>query len=133
MTKQIVYTDSNRVAKLDIMYEQLEQNGPMLAALMGLVVVLQVEEHPSGRGKTFIVACKQNVKLFQELNEDDEIPEYRLEFVHDGKFEDPAREASRTNSGRYGFAAIRKTILRVPPVEMAIAIRSARVNNDRRH
>jgi hypothetical protein len=53
--KQICYPDSNRVGKFNITHEQLRNGAerPMLQALFGLCVVFDVEEHESGRGKTY--------------------------------------------------------------------------------
>jgi hypothetical protein len=107
---KIAYANSNRVGRINVLYDVIRDERPMIAALMALCVVLECEDHESGQGKTYVCASE----LFQPLNEGDEIPEYRLEFVYDQPFELPEREAARTNSGKFGFVAIRKTIIRAP-------------------
>jgi len=113
---QIAYPDSNRIGKFNIMHEQLRNGAerPMLQALFGLCVVLQVEDHESGRGKTYYAASE----LFQPLAEDEEIPEYRIEFAAGVPFPNPEHEARRLNSGTFGFVAVRQNIVRVPPAQM---------------
>lgn len=112
---KVAYANSNRVGRINVLYAVIRDERPMIAALMALCVVLECEEHESGRGKTYTCASE----LFQPLNEGDEIPEYRLEFVHDQQFENPEREAARINSGKFGFVAIRNHILRAPLLSIA--------------
>ena len=110
--KEIVYPDSNRIGKFNVTHEILRDGSarPMLQALFGLCVVLDAEEHESGRGKTYITASD----LFQPLAESEEVPEYRIEFACNQAFPNPEHEARRLNSGAFGFIAVRQTILRVP-------------------
>lgn len=107
---KIAYANDNRIGRINVLYEVIRDEREMVGALMALCVVLECEDHESGRGKTYTCASK----LFQPLNDGDEIPEYRLEFVHDQPFELPEREAVRVNSGKFGFVAIRNTIVRAP-------------------
>ena len=113
--KEIVYPGSSRVGKFNLTHELLFDGSarPMLQALFGLCVVLDVEHHESGRGKTYIAASD----LFQSLAENEEVPEYRIEFACNQSFENPEREAQRSNSGAFGFVAIRQIIVRVPPAQ----------------
>ncbi len=115
--KEILYPDSNRIGKFNLAHELLRDGAarPMLQALFGLCVVLEVEEHDSGRGKTYIGASE----LFQPLAEGEEIPEYRVEFVCGMPFQNPEHEASRLESGAFGFVAIRQVIVRVPAAQLA--------------
>lgn len=109
---QVVSTGSNRVGKFLISYELLGNGRErlMLQALMGLCLVLSCDEHESGRGKEYIASSN----LFQPLAEGDEIPQYRIEMTFDSAFDNPEYEASRINSGSFGFVAIRQHIIRVP-------------------
>jgi hypothetical protein len=112
---KIAYQDSNRIGKINILYETIREDRELVGALMALLLpVLHVEDHESGRGKTYYAASE----LFQPIVEDEEIPQYRIEFVHDQPFEDAEREVARVNSGKYGFVAIRNTIVRVPPLHI---------------
>lgn len=110
--KEVIYHDSNRVGKFNIMHELLRDGSarPMLQALFGLCVILETEEHESGRGKVFYAASD----LFQPLSDNEEIPEYRIEFACGMPFPDAEYEQKRTNNGPFGFVAIRQIILRVP-------------------
>lgn len=114
--KEVVFPDSNRIGKFNLTHELLRDGSarPMLQALFGLCIVLDVEEHESGRGKTYLAASE----LFQPLGEGEEIPEYRIEFARNQPFLNPEREAQRVNSGEFGFAAIRQIILRVPAAQL---------------
>lgn len=116
MKKRIAYSESNKLGKFNIPHERDEDDREMLGALFAICVLLEVHEHESGRGRTYIAASE----LFQPLSEGDEIPEYRLEYVCNQHFENEEREARRINSGPFGFVAIRKTIVRVPPVAVGI-------------
>jgi len=113
--KEVAYPDSNRIGKFQILHEALRDGSqrPMLQALFGLCVVLEVDEHESGRGKIYVAASD----LFQALNEGEEIPEYRIECAANMAFENQEHEARRRNSGVFGFVAIRQIIVRVPPVQ----------------
>ena len=113
--RPIAYPDSNRIGKFNIMHERLRNGAerPMLQALFGLCVVLDTQEHESGRGKTFFAASE----LFQPLAEGEEIPEYRIECACNMAFENPERERDRINSGAFGFCAIRQIVVRVPPAQ----------------
>ena len=110
--KEIVYPDSNRIGKFNLTHELLRDGSarPMLQALFGLCVVLDIEEHESGRGKIYIAASD----LFQPLAEDEEVPMYRIEFACGCEFTNPEREQQRLNSGAFWFVAVRQTIVRVP-------------------
>src|SRR4051812_12079480 len=114
--KEIAYPDSNRVGKFNLAHELLRDGAarPMLQALFGLCVILDVEEHESGRGKTYIAAAE----LFQPLAEGEEVPEYRIEFACNQAFANPEHEAKRLDSGAFGFVAIRQIIVRVPPAQL---------------
>lgn len=115
-TKEVVFPDSNRIGKFNLAHELLRDGAqrPMLQALFGLCVVLEVDDHESGHGKTYIAASD----LFRPLAEGEEIPEYRIEFACNQAFDNPEREASRINSGVFGFCAIRQIIVRVPPAQL---------------
>lgn len=121
---QIFYPDSNRLGKMDILYKTLREEREMCGALFSLCVVLHVEDHESGRGKTYYAASD----LFQPISDGAEIPEYRLEFAYDRPFENPEREAARVNSGRFGFVAIRKNIVRVPSLTMGVMPHGAQLH-----
>lgn len=111
--KEVAYTDSNRVGVFNLSFEQ-QQDRELMSSLMQLMVVLEAFPHESGRGTTFICASK----LFQELHEGEEIPEYRLEFDHPSR---PLEEWARkecTKSGAFGWRAIRNIIVRVPPLNI---------------
>lgn len=122
---EIHYPDSNRLAVINMPYEALRNEREMCGALFALLIVLKVEEHESGRGKRYYVACDAGVPLFERLADGSEIPEYRVEFVHGRTFESPDWEARRVNSGEFGFAAIRKTIIRVPAISVGMSAHSA--------
>lgn len=111
---EISYPDSNRVGKFNLASEVLRDGSarPMLQALFGLCVVLDVADHESGRGKTYICASA----LFEPLAEGEEVPEYRIEFAAGMPFPAADHEARRLNNGPFGFVAIRKIVLRVPPL-----------------
>lgn len=117
-TVEIVYPDSNRIGRIWLPFEVLRNgaDAPMLKALFGLCVILKTEPHDNGRGMTYYAASD----LFQPIGEGDEIPEYRLEVVYDSAFDNPERERDRTDSGKFGFCAIRNFILRVPPAQLAV-------------
>lgn len=122
---ELSYPDTNRLGKLLILDRALRDDAAMVGALFGLVKVIKEGRHESGRGKEFYVACPADVPLFEPLREGEEIPEYRVEFVYDRKFERDDLEARRVNNGRFGFVAIRNFIIRVPPIQMHIAAREA--------
>jgi hypothetical protein len=115
--REILYPDSNRVGKFNLLYGLLEDGGarPMLQALLELCAVLEVGEHGSGRGKEYVAVSG----LFQPLGEGEEIPEYRIEFACSTPFPNQEHEARRLNSGAFGFVAIRKTIVRAPAASLA--------------
>jgi hypothetical protein len=117
-TKEISFPDSNRVGKFNVLHEVLRSERGMIGALLGLCTLIESGPHESGRGIEFIAAGP----LFQELAEGEEIPEYRIEMSVE-PFENPEREAARTNSGRFGFVAIRKTVVRVPAASMVAQAR----------
>lgn len=118
---EVAYPNSSRIGSFKVLYETLRDDGPMCGALFALCVILGVEEHESGRGKEYIAASP----LFEELKEGEEIPEYRIEFAYDQPFANPEWEARRVNSGKFGFAAFRKIIVRVPPLQMTLHPRDA--------
>jgi hypothetical protein len=111
---QIVYPNSSRIGRFRVLYETLRADAPMCGALFALCVVLGVEECESGGGKVYLAASP----LFEELKENEEVPEYRIEYAHDGPFENPEWEARRVESGKFRFAAFRKIIVRVPPLQV---------------
>jgi hypothetical protein len=119
-SRQVWFPDSNRIGKFNLLSEVLHDGTqrPMLQALFGLCRILEVIDHESGRGKTYIAASD----LFQPLAEGEEIPEYRIEMACNMPFEDPKRETARINSGSFGFVAIRNIIVRVPPIQMRINV-----------
>jgi len=121
-TQAISYPDSNKVGKFNVPAEILRDGAerPALQALFGLCVVLDARDHESGRGKTYIAASE----LFQPLTENEEIPEYRIEFAQGRTFPNAEHEARRTNSGAFGFVAIRQIVVRVPPVQLGAAMRA---------
>ena len=116
---QIAYPDSPRVGKFQIAYEFLRNGAerPMLQALFGLCVILEVEPHESGRGKLFYAASD----LFQALHDGEEIPEYRIEYAWpDRAFTNPAdeRDCIKTEGG-FRFKAIRQFVIRAPSASFA--------------
>lgn len=112
--KEIFYQDSGRIGKFKITHELLRSgvDRPMLQALFGQCIVLDSEQHESGRGVQYIAVSD----LFQELKEGEEIPEYRIEFAHGVPFDNPELEARRVNSGAFGFVAVRQIVVRAPAV-----------------
>lgn len=113
-----IWFPSPKVGKFRILYEILNdaQRHPMLKALFGLCIIIDVEHaDETGRGKLYY-ACSE---LFQELREGEEIPEYRIEMAHDCVFPNPEDEARRLNAGKFGFVAIRRHVLRVPTATLA--------------
>jgi len=117
--REVSYPDSNRIGKMLIARETLRDGTqrPMLQALFGLCIILEVGDHESGRGKEYIAASE----LFEPLAEGEEIPEYRIEQATLMPFAQADHEARRLNSGAFGFVAIRRIIVRVP----AIAVRAS--------
>jgi hypothetical protein len=116
-TKQIAYPDSNRIGKFQILHEVLfdGRERPLLQALFGLCLILDTEDHESGRGKTYIAASA----LFQPLIEGEEIPEYRIECAWpDQAFKNPEHENDCIGSAGFRFKAIRQIIVRVPPAQL---------------
>ena len=119
--KRAVYSGSNRVGKFNILSEIIGdgRERPMLQALFALCVVLIVDDHESGRGKTYIAASD----LFQPLSEGEEIPDYRIEVAWpDQDFGDPEREKDFIRSGQFRFSAVRQIIVRVPPLSIQAAV-----------
>jgi hypothetical protein len=114
---EISYPDSNKIGQFFLTYEVIRNgaDAPMLQALFSLCVILHTEQHENGRGISYYAASE---KLFQPITDGSDIPEYRLEIVYDRAFENPERERGRINVGLWGFCAVRKTILRVPPVQV---------------
>ena len=121
--QQIFYPDSNRIGYFSILFEVLHDGTrrPMLNALFGLCIPIKTEADESGRGTKYY--CHS--ELFDELREGDEIPKYRIEACPAGPqpFADPLLEARRKDNAGWSFAAVRNTIVRVPPVQLGIAIR----------
>jgi hypothetical protein len=105
-------TESNRVGKFNLLDAVIAEQPELVQALLATCKVLVDEPHESGRGR-FILAASP---LFQELVEGEEIPQYRIEAVRDGCFEDAEKEARRVNSGLYGFIAVRQIIVRAPAI-----------------
>lgn len=124
---EILYKDSNRVGFVLIPHETLKHEGEMFGAFLSLVTVLHVEEHESGRGKQYYVACPVDVPLFEQLGEGEEIPEYRLEFSIE-PFKNEEYEAKRINSGKFGFVAIRRLIVRVPSASLGTKMGAAKLH-----
>ncbi len=120
MNKEVAYSDSNRVGKFNILHEVLHdgRERPLLLALFGLCVVLEVYENESGRGKTYIAASY----LFQPLAEGEEIPDYRIECYwpdQDCPSAEIEKECIRAN-GNFRFRAVRQNIVRVPPLNLSL-------------
>jgi hypothetical protein len=116
------YGASNRLGQLLIRHETLREERPMISALFALLTLVHSEPHESGRGIRFIFACEQDCTAFDAIEEEGaEIPEYRVESVHDGHFADPELERRRVESGRFGFAFVRKIIVRVQALDIGTA------------
>jgi len=118
----VCYPDSNRIGKFNIPYALLRDGTerPLLNALFGLCVILEMEDHESGHGKVYTAASEQ---LFQPLREGEEIPDYRIECAWpDTQFTNKDHEAEcvRTPQG-FRFKAIRQIIVRVPPARLVHA------------
>ena len=118
---EIAFSGSNRLGRLLILHEKLRTDRPWISALFGICTLLHSEEHESGRGMAFIVACD----AFDEIPEGGEIPDYRIEAVYDQAFENPEWQARRVDSGRFGFAFFRKIVVRVPPASVGMQPRGA--------
>lgn len=115
--KEIIYPDSNRIGKFDILYDVLRDgfNRPLLNAMFGLCIILDVDDHESGRGKTYTAASE----LFQPLKEGEEVPKYRIEYAKEGvPFKDAEHEKRRMKNGEFGFVAIRQIIVRAPTLNI---------------
>jgi len=126
---EVYYPNSNRLGRILVLYETIAEQAEMLGALFALGVVVEVEDHECGRGKIYTIACRpQGPHFFDALSEGEEIPEYRIEWAHDCAFENPEREAKRVDSGRFGFAFVRKIIVCVPPLQMGVAPQSAQLH-----
>jgi hypothetical protein len=106
---QIIFPDSNRLGQFNVLFER---HDPRLVALLGLCTVLAQEQHESGRGISYIAVSP----LFEPLADGDEIPQYRIECAYDCAFEQAEHQARRVDAGRFGFVAIRQTIVRVPAI-----------------
>ena len=106
---EIKYANSNRVGCFRILRDNAIEPA-FLKALHALITPLHKEPDDTGRGVMFFAASD----LFEPIEEGAEVPEYRIEAVYDGHFEAPDWEARRVNSGRFGFVAIRKIVVRVP-------------------
>ena len=121
--QKIYYPDSNRIGCFSILFEVLHDGArrPMLNALFGLCIPIKTEADESGRGTKYY--CHS--ELFDELREGEEIPKYRLEACPAGlwPFTDPVLEARRKDNAGWSFAAVRNTIVRVPPAQLGFAIR----------
>jgi hypothetical protein len=106
------YSASNRIGQFRITYEMLEDR-ELMRALFSLCLVLKAWDHESGRGKEYICASD----LFDEVAEGNEVPEYRLEFDHPTlPLADREAAARCVKVGDFGFRAVRKIIVRVPPL-----------------
>lgn len=130
---EVVYPNSNRIGQFRILYETLRDDASMCGALFVLcspspahpyAAILGVERCETGRGMVYIAASP----LFDELKEGEEIPEYRLEFAYDRPFENSEWEVRRVESGKFRFAAFRKVIVRVPPLQMGVAPQGAQLH-----
>jgi hypothetical protein len=97
---ELHHPDSNRIGCFNVLYDEHDAR---LRALLEGCTVLQVEPHESGRGKAYYAASP----MFEPLADKAEIPEYRIEGEQDG--------------GKWTFKAIRKTIIRVPPVSVHVS------------
>ena len=100
-----------RIGKFNVLHEK---HGECFTALRKVLKLRHAGAHPSGRGKTYVAESD----MFEPLGDGQEIPEYRIESVHDGAFECPIHQARRIDSERYGFIAVRNNIIRVPAVQM---------------
>jgi hypothetical protein len=118
---EISHTDSNRVGRLLIKHELLREDRALVGALLALCTVIHVEDHESGRGKAFIVACD----AMDELAEGGNIPDYRVESTYDQAFENPEWQQRRVDSGKFGFAFFRRIVIRVPAIAMSMQPRGA--------
>lgn len=125
--KEIYHPDSNRVGRMLIPFGTLRDERELIGALLSLCVVLDAEDHESGRGKAYTCASD----LFQALGEGEEIPEYRVEFAHDDvrpQFDDPTWETQFPvlRSGKFRFVAIRRHIVRVPTARVGHAMHATK-------
>lgn len=118
------YADSPHVGRINVLHEVLADREMMHALAALCTANLAVEDHESGRGKTYTMVSPA---LFEALNEGDEIPEYRIESAPPGQpFANPEWESRGKESpvgngnGRWRFAAFRKTIVRVPQISMML-------------
>lgn len=103
-----------RVGLINISHE-INADRDLMSALMKHMTVLSAEQHESGRGIQYICSCE----LFDELQENEEIPEYRIEACHPGKRFDNAEYEQRKQVGdSFRFVAIRKFIIRAPAISM---------------
>jgi len=111
---EVFYPNSNRIGQFNLLSETLsdDRERTWIQALMALCVVERSYPDESGRGRTFIAASE----LFQPLTEGEEIPEYRIECELARPFT-PEENARARQSGRFKFYAVRKIIVRVPPVQ----------------
>ena len=113
--KPIYQTDSNKVGSFNILFEK-EPDTELMQALMDLCTVIHAFPHESGRGTTYVAISD----LFEGIEDGEEVPQYRIEFrAPDQKFDRPDYEVRRLNSRRFGFVAIRNTIIRVPPLQIS--------------
>lgn len=106
-----------RLGILLITHEMLRDR-EVISALFSHVTILESEPHESGRGLRFIVACE----LFDELENGEELPEYRIEMAPPGKpFDNPEHEQRKRvgNAPGFRFVAIRKIIIRAPLAKLA--------------
>lgn len=117
------HADSPHVGQINVLDEVLADR-EMMAALLALCTILGIEDHESGRGKTFLLVSEE---LFEALNEGDEVPEYRIESAPPGQVFRNAESESRAKaspvgngSGPWRFAAFRKIIVRVPPINLTL-------------
>lgn len=119
MSTAIAYADSSRIGKFNVTFEQ-QRDRALWQAILGLCTVLEAFAHESGRGTTFIAASE----LFEGLTEGAEIPEYRIQIAVNEPFKAPELEArrkdARVDGSVIGIVAIRNTIVRVPPAQLAL-------------
>lgn len=114
---QVAYSASNKIGKFNITWEQLNDREIMASLFALLDAVLHCYDHESGRGKTYIAASD---KLFQQVEEGGEVPQYRLEFDHPLKPLPDREAAAQCVKSKHGFSwrAVRNHIVRVPPLNI---------------
>jgi hypothetical protein len=116
MNTIIHYSDDPHVGRFDL---PPDVERPIADALIrSCRAVISIEPHESGHGTTVTAA---HPGLFDALHEGEEVPHYRVEFAVNGvPMVDPALESRRFSAGGFGFAAVRRYIVRVPAAMMKL-------------